>query len=185
MTSVANDLKLVGLPPEASVDDLKRRWKSLALVHHPDRGGDPELFQRLSEAVDRLTVALAKPIKCPACKGTGSVYVRRGSAAVRTRCSACGGKGVVRRGQAQVAVAAVPEVALAEMGTIARLERENRSLRVAIAALVYHFGDANHEVELPRTEFAAVEADPEVILEETTEDFSQTMVVRVKKREAS
>jgi len=50
-------LAFLGLPPEASEQDVNKMYKKLALELHPDKGGDPEKFQELVEMKDRLNDA--------------------------------------------------------------------------------------------------------------------------------
>lgn len=45
----------LGLPRDASEGDIRSAYRALALVHHPDRGGDPAAFQRATEAHDVLS----------------------------------------------------------------------------------------------------------------------------------
>ncbi|QNF17169.1 molecular chaperone [Aeromonas jandaei] len=40
-------LALFGLDEGASQETIRRRWRELALAHHPDRGGDAETFIRI------------------------------------------------------------------------------------------------------------------------------------------
>merc|ERR1712060_888703 len=47
-------LAFLGLPPEASDNDINKMYKKLALELHPDKGGDPEKFQELQEMKERL-----------------------------------------------------------------------------------------------------------------------------------
>ena len=54
----AGDLDTIGLSADASLEDVHRVWRRLALEHHPDRGGDKEAFQTIKAAVDRLTAGL-------------------------------------------------------------------------------------------------------------------------------
>ena len=54
-----NDL---GLPVDASVDDVKKAYRKLAMKHHPDKGGDPEEFNLISQAYDAI---LSKPVVVP------------------------------------------------------------------------------------------------------------------------
>ena len=42
------------LPPEASAQDIKRRFRELAKTHHPDRGGSHEAMIALLEEYNRL-----------------------------------------------------------------------------------------------------------------------------------
>jgi DnaJ-domain-containing protein 1 len=47
-------LQELGLGPDASFPEVKRRYRHLVLRHHPDRGGDPERFRRVREAMEQL-----------------------------------------------------------------------------------------------------------------------------------
>jgi len=47
-------LALFELPATATPAEVRRRWKDLCKKNHPDRGGDLEVFQRLSAAWDLL-----------------------------------------------------------------------------------------------------------------------------------
>jgi curved DNA-binding protein CbpA len=44
----------MGLPPTATSQQIKRRYRQLAKKHHPDRGGDPREMQRLAAAYQVL-----------------------------------------------------------------------------------------------------------------------------------
>ena len=39
----------LGVTPEASNEELKKSYRKLALRHHPDKGGDPDVFKQISE----------------------------------------------------------------------------------------------------------------------------------------
>ena len=43
-------LTILGVTRSSSTEDIKRAFRSLALVHHPDKGGSEELFKQISEA---------------------------------------------------------------------------------------------------------------------------------------
>jgi DnaJ-domain-containing protein 1 len=47
-------LAVMGLPPTATKQQIKRRYRELAKKHHPDRGGDPHEMKRLVEAYQVL-----------------------------------------------------------------------------------------------------------------------------------
>jgi curved DNA-binding protein CbpA len=47
-------LAVLGLPPNATSQQIKRRYRALAKRHHPDRGGDPRQMQRIIAAYDFL-----------------------------------------------------------------------------------------------------------------------------------
>ena len=45
----------LGIPKEASKDDIKKAFRKLSLEHHPDKGGDEEKFKEISNAYDVLS----------------------------------------------------------------------------------------------------------------------------------
>ncbi len=47
-------LAILGLPPNATRQQIKRRYRILAKQHHPDRGGDPRQMQRIIAAYEVL-----------------------------------------------------------------------------------------------------------------------------------
>lgn len=44
----------LGVPVNASLGQIKKAYRKLALVHHPDKGGDPEQFKNLKAAYEVL-----------------------------------------------------------------------------------------------------------------------------------
>ena len=40
---------------DASDDEIKQKYRSLAMMHHPDKGGDEETFKRIKEAYEILS----------------------------------------------------------------------------------------------------------------------------------
>lgn len=48
-------LSLLGLPPYADLQDVKRRFRALAKRYHPDHGGDAARFIELMDAYEQLT----------------------------------------------------------------------------------------------------------------------------------
>ena len=46
--------KILGVDRNASNDEIKTAFRKLAHKHHPDKGGDPELFKQASEAYSVL-----------------------------------------------------------------------------------------------------------------------------------
>lgn len=47
--------QVLGVEPGATPEEIKKAYKKLALKHHPDRGGDPEEFKKISAAYEALT----------------------------------------------------------------------------------------------------------------------------------
>lgn len=47
--------QILGLTPDASPEEIKKTYRSLAMKHHPDRGGDQTLFKEISVAYDTLS----------------------------------------------------------------------------------------------------------------------------------
>lgn len=52
--------KVLGLRPDASVEDIKRAYRARAKETHPDQGGDAETFRALHRAYERALVRRAK-----------------------------------------------------------------------------------------------------------------------------
>ncbi|CCM64963.1 MULTISPECIES: J domain-containing protein [Candidatus Microthrix] len=46
--------RLLGVNPDASAEEVDAAWRSFAKRHHPDRGGDPEVFRRGMAAREQL-----------------------------------------------------------------------------------------------------------------------------------
>jgi DnaJ-domain-containing protein 1 len=47
-------LAVLGLPPNATRQQIKRRYRALAKRYHPDRGGDQRQMQRIIAAYEFL-----------------------------------------------------------------------------------------------------------------------------------
>lgn len=47
-------LAVLGLPPTAGLDEAQRRYRELAMAHHPDRGGERERFEAIEQAIRLL-----------------------------------------------------------------------------------------------------------------------------------
>lgn len=43
------------LDPEASIEEIRKSWILLCKTHHPDKGGDPEIFKKITHAYKMLT----------------------------------------------------------------------------------------------------------------------------------
>ena len=46
--------KLLGVDRFATLDQIKKGYKKMAIKYHPDKGGDSSLFQQIKEAYDIL-----------------------------------------------------------------------------------------------------------------------------------
>lgn len=49
-----NPYKELDVDVNATVDQIKQRYRNLAHLHHPDKGGDAEIFKRIKEAYEIL-----------------------------------------------------------------------------------------------------------------------------------
>jgi len=47
--------QILGLTPDATQDQIKKAYRSMAMKHHPDRGGDQAKFKDISVAYDTLS----------------------------------------------------------------------------------------------------------------------------------
>lgn len=47
--------EVLGVSKQASADEIKKAFKKLAVKHHPDAGGDEEVFKEISEAYEVLS----------------------------------------------------------------------------------------------------------------------------------
>lgn len=50
-----NYYKLLGITESASPEEIKKAYKKMAMKHHPDKGGDPEMFNNISTAYSILS----------------------------------------------------------------------------------------------------------------------------------
>jgi len=46
---------ILQVPKNASFDQIKKQYRKLSLEHHPDRGGDAEIFKKISTAYENLS----------------------------------------------------------------------------------------------------------------------------------
>jgi DnaJ family protein A protein 2 len=47
-------LDILGLTGKPTWDEIKSVYRKLVLKHHPDRGGDPEMFKKVQAAYELL-----------------------------------------------------------------------------------------------------------------------------------
>ena len=50
-----NLYKILGLPDFASIDEIKKAYRALAMKHHPDKGGDVERMKNINVAYQILS----------------------------------------------------------------------------------------------------------------------------------
>lgn len=49
-----NHYEILGIPKNATADQIKSAYKKLAMKHHPDRGGDEVLFKQITTAYEAI-----------------------------------------------------------------------------------------------------------------------------------
>ena len=47
--------KILGIDKNANEKDIKKAYRRLAVIHHPDKGGDPEKFKEVTKAFETLS----------------------------------------------------------------------------------------------------------------------------------
>jgi len=52
---MSDHYKTLGVDRNASPDDIKKAYRRLASIHHPDKGGDTATFQKIQNAYDALS----------------------------------------------------------------------------------------------------------------------------------
>jgi DnaJ-class molecular chaperone len=91
---IKDALTTLVLPSDATLADVKSAYRSAAMVAHPDRGGDPAHFDKLTKARDVLAAHLEMVEKtCPACQGSGRMTVKAFGGNVGLNCKQCKGTG--------------------------------------------------------------------------------------------
>lgn len=49
---MSDPFEILGIPKGSTEDEIKKAYRKLAMKHHPDKGGDPEMFKKISQAYD-------------------------------------------------------------------------------------------------------------------------------------
>ena len=47
--------KILNVPNNATIPEIKKAYYKLALTHHPDKGGDADQFKKITEAFEVLS----------------------------------------------------------------------------------------------------------------------------------
>jgi len=55
MSTEPDHYEILGINTEASTDEIRNAYKEKAMKHHPDRGGDREVWNGIQKAFDTLT----------------------------------------------------------------------------------------------------------------------------------
>jgi|GEM_PF-916400 len=74
-----NPYDVLGISSDASAEEIKSKYKSLAQQHHPDKGGDEEIFKRIKSAYE----ILIDPVRRKQYDTTGSTQQDR---SIRDEC---------------------------------------------------------------------------------------------------
>jgi len=85
---------ILDVMPGCGVEQLKARWRGLAAIHHPDRGGNSVEFSTIRNAYQAaLKIEATEEAKCKDCDGTGKVAVGKGFSKIQMTCQKCKGRG--------------------------------------------------------------------------------------------
>jgi DnaJ-class molecular chaperone len=92
MMNATEAFALLRLTPNASPEDIHRRFRQLSKIAHPDGGGTVYAYDQLVQA--RLAATrYALDDMCPNCAGVGRVLLSRGWQSVMMPCELCGETG--------------------------------------------------------------------------------------------
>lgn len=86
---------LLDLPVTATPEEIKAKWRDLAMVHHPDHGGNPCTFDELRKAYKAALEEASQPKICPECKGQRKILQGHGFNTISMPCKTCGGLGTI------------------------------------------------------------------------------------------
>lgn len=79
---------ILGLLEDASVHDIKMKWRALAFKHHPDLGGCVEDFE-VFRAAYVAALNIAENRLCTNCKGTGKIVKNGTFGSIKLPCPEC------------------------------------------------------------------------------------------------
>ena len=97
MSKLSDAAKLLGFDPDAgrpTLAELKLAYRRHCAVHHPDRGGDRDKFDKVNKAYRVVLADINKTRKCELCSGTGKTTAVSGFTSLKVKCTLCKGTGV-------------------------------------------------------------------------------------------
>jgi hypothetical protein len=77
---MGDEFVVLGLPPDATADEVRAARRELAKRHHPDQGGDADRMRVVNEAADRLLRSIAEGGSSPAARETQETAPADGAA---------------------------------------------------------------------------------------------------------
>ena len=100
--------EILGVPPAAVLEDVKKAYRALSMSLHPDQGGDVAAFMAVLDAYKVLSDTKARRNYdallrlthdvCPGCSGDGVRYRQKGFTGREAYpCVECGGAGFFSR----------------------------------------------------------------------------------------
>ncbi len=90
---VPNPFEQLGLTMEATPEQVRARFLTLAKIHHPDAGGDALAFQALHQAHDQALEFALRPKPCLGCRGSKVQIIKNGFSTFKKMCPVCKGSG--------------------------------------------------------------------------------------------
>lgn len=91
--TIHDDFAFFGLDINASLNDIKEKYRAHAFSAHPDQGGDVLQFSALNDHY-RNCIEFAKNAPCPQCNGTGQfTTINAAMKLMPVSCLRCDGSG--------------------------------------------------------------------------------------------
>jgi len=81
------------LPDTSTPEEVRKKWRKLCMIHHPDRGGNPVVFNTIHRAYIQAYKEASQPKTCPQCLGTGKIIQTSGFNSIQLSCPSCEGTG--------------------------------------------------------------------------------------------
>lgn len=78
----------LGLPSDATSEQVTKAWRRACMKHHPDRGGNQYYFLQAKEAHSIAMMHVSARV-CPTCNGKGKVPINVGLTVLTLRCPTC------------------------------------------------------------------------------------------------